>query len=484
MHRFGKLGVGVPEILLPAKNINLPAWSVVACDQYTSQPEYWAKVEEIVGGLPSTLRLILPEAYLGINDARKRIAQINETMRRYLEENILIPQKPGFVYVERTTARNRMRKGLVISVDLEKYSYEPGTDALVRATEGTVLERIPPRVKIREGAPLELPHIMLLIDDDEKSVIEPLADNLSKSNYEKLYDFDLMMGGGHIKGFKIEDDEAMSRICLALEKLADADTFGSKYGTVPGNVSRNGTVTENVPWNVSANVPGNVPGKENSGKGVLLFAVGDGNHSLASAKAHWENVKKTFPAGKAGAHPARFALVEVVNVHDEGLVFEPIHRVVFNAGPHEVIEGMVEFYGRSRVFHKTFQTREYLNRALADCIARKHAQAAHIIPYAAHEGYGLIVIENPRHNLAAGTLQSFLDNMERGKSGVMIDYIHGEDVVESLGRREGNIGFFLPAMDKRDLFKTAILEGVLPRKTFSMGEAEEKRFYLECRKII
>jgi len=299
-----------------------------------------------------------------------------------------------------------------------------------------------------------------------------------------------MMGGGHIKGFKIEDDETMSRICLALEKLADINTFASKYGTVPGNVPKNvsrnvsgnvqGNILENIPWN------GNISGKENSGKGVLLFAVGDGNHSLASAKAHWENVKKTLPAGKDGVHPARFALVEVVNVHDEGLVFEPIHRVVFNANLHEVIEGMVKFYGSSRVFHKTFQTGESLNRALTDYNAQKQAQAQamHIIPYAAHEGCGLIGIENPRHNLAAGTLQSFLDNMQREKPGIKIDYIHGEDVVESLGRKEGNIGFFLPAMDKRDLFKTVILEGVLPRKTFSMGDAEEKRFYLECRKIV
>ena len=455
-HRFGKLGVGVPEILLPAKGVDLPTWSVVACDQYTSQREYWAKVEEIVGNLPSTLRLILPEAYLGMDDAQKRIACINETMGRYLQKNILVPQKPGFVYVERTTARNRPRKGLIISVDLEKYSYEPGADALIRATEGTVLERIPPRVKIREGAPLELPHIMLLIDDDEKSVIEPLADNLDK--YEKLYDFDLMMGGGHIKGYKIEDDETLSCICRALEKLADTDIFSSKYRLGPAN--------------------------GDSGKGVMLFAVGDGNHSLASAKAHWENVKKTLPSRNSGTHPARFALVEVVNVHDGGLDFEPIHRVVFNVDSHVLIEEMVKYYDSLRVFHKTFQARESLKKELIGLDAQKHAHGMHVIAYTSCEGYGFICVENPRHNLAAGTLQSFLDNLEKKNPHIKIDYIHGEDIVEALGRKEGNVGFFLPAMDKRDLFRTVILEGVLPKKTFSMGKAEEKRFYLECRRIV
>lgn len=443
-----QLGVHIPDIMLPAKDTDLYRWSVVACDQYTSQPEYWKEVEELVGAIPSTLHLIYPEVYLEEEDGTQRIANINKKMMEYIKEGILEKQGLGFILTVRKTQHVESRKGLMLAVDLEKYDYNRGSQTLIRATEGTVLERIPPRVRIRQNASLELPHILLLIDDPAKSVIEPLAEDCE--NLEKLYDFDLMMNGGHVKGYKICDGERIEGILKALEKLADPATFKSKYGV----------------------------GDE---KGVLLFAVGDGNHSLATAKAHWETVKAGLSPEQAEEHPARYALVEVVNVHDEGILFEPIHRVVFNINLSHLLEDMVEFFsGPEGCSLKTFDSKEALNAALA---LQHPSDNAHVLPFISGQKYGYVIVKKPVYNLAVGTLQSYLDYLVKNDACVKIDYIHGDDVVSSLGSKEGNIGFFLPTMNKHDLFKTVILDGVLPRKTFSMGEADEKRYYLECRKI-
>lgn len=448
-NKFENIGIGLPKVLLPAKNVDMTKWSVVACDQYTSQPEYWSKVEDIINGEPSTYHLIFPEIYLEGDDREKRIQTINKNMKKYLKEGILISLKPGFIYVDRQTTHAESRKGLIICVDLEKYDYNKGSQSLIRATEGTVVDRLPPRVKIREHASIELPHIMLLIDDSEKTVIEPLSETLDKR--EKLYDFDLMMNGGHIKGYKIEDEETISNIVDAISRLADPDAFRKRYGV----------------------------GKD---KEVLLFAVGDGNHSLASAKVHWENVKKNLPKNEKKTHPARYALVELVNVHDEGIVFEPIHRVVFNVNVDKTLERMLKFFEKhSKSNLSYFDSKESLSNRLSEL--RKNRNV-HAISFITKDKLGIVAVENPKFNLEVGTLQAFLDDLGRTDSKLKIDYIHGEDVVTSLGIKEGNIGFYLPSMNKHDLFKTVILEGVLPRKTFSMGEAEEKRFYLECRKIV
>lgn len=448
-NRLKKLGMKIPEILLPAKEADLTKWSVVACDQYTSQPDYWAQVEGLIGSSPSTFHLIFPEIYLEEDDRGERIKKINRTMENYLRDGVLVPQKPGFVLVDRQTTHAPSRKGLMIAVDLEKYDYKAGSQSLIRATEGTVVERLPPRVRIRENACIELPHVMLLIDDAEKTVIEPLFEKAG--NLEKLYDFDLMMDGMHIKGYKVDDELSVMAILTALEKLADPEGFRSRYGV-------------------------------GAGKGVLLFAVGDGNHSLASAKAHWENIKKALPEEDLEAHPSRYALVEVVNVHDDGLRFEPIHRVVFNTDVEKTLNDMVEYFNYdSEVSYKPFNTKEELE-AEAESIRKE--KGCHVLTYITAEEFGLVAVENPRFNLEVGTLQAFLDELIKENSSIKIDYIHGEDVVTDLGSKQGNIGFYLPPMDKHDLFKTVILDGVLPRKTFSMGEAEEKRFYLECRKIV
>lgn len=445
---FEKLGVNLPTILFPQKGTDMSKWAVVACDQYTSEPEYWKEVEKIVGDSPSTLKLTFPEVYLENGNSEERIQQINNTMEKYIKENILEAHGPCFIYVDRKTSHTESRKGLIIAVDLEKYDYSVGSQTLIRATEGTVIERLPPRIKIRENASLELPHVMLLIDDPDKSVIEPLA--AKADTLEKIYDFDLMMKGGHIKGYKVDDKETIGNILSSLEKLANPDRFSQKYAV----------------------------GKD---KGVLLFAVGDGNHSLASAKGHWEIVKRGLCAQELENHPARYALVEVVNVHDSGLTFEPIHRVVFNVNADDLLNSMSSYLANENCTYRKINSMECIVNELQTLRANK---STHAMGFCTHEGFGVIEVKNPSHNLEVGTLQRFLDEYIKNNPDIKVDYIHGEDVVLKLGTQKNNIGFFLPKMSKHDLFKTVILDGVLPRKTFSMGEADEKRFYLECRKIV
>ena len=449
-HNYKKIGIEIPEILMPAKQVDLAKWSVVACDQYTSQPEYWQQVKETLGDAPSTLHMIFPEVYLEEKDADVRIEYINRNMAAYLEENILVPQNPGFVYVERQTSGHQSRKGLIMAVDLEQYDYGKGSQTLIRATEGTVLDRLPPRIKIREHASIELPHIMLLIDDPGRTVIEPAAERTE--TFEKLYDFDLMMNGGNIKGYKVDDENTISEIIAALEKLAEPKAFQTKY-------------------------------QVDSSQEVLLFAVGDGNHSLATAKVCWEQLKQTLSEEERAHHPARFALVEVVNVHDDALIFEPIHRVVFNVPGSQMPEEMLAYFKRFQMdaYYKTYATQREMENDLKVLQAR---QRGHIIPFITSEHYGMIIVNRPNHQLEVGTLQAFLDDYTDKNANIKIDYIHGEEVVEQLGSIEGNIGFYLPPMDKHDLFKTVILDGALPRKTFSLGEAHEKRFYLECKLIV
>ena len=442
------LGIQIPSIMLPNKDVDMTLWSVVACDQYTSEPEYWNKVNKIVGNNPSTLHLTFPEVYLGDDNEAERIEKINSGMKKYINEGILVSNEPCMILVDRKTSHVQSRKGLILSVDLEKYDYTKGSQTLIRATENTVIDRLPPRIKIRENASLELPHVMLLIDDPQKTVIEPLAQKLD--SFEKIYDFELMMNGGHIKGYKIDDTRTLDGIFKALKKLADPQAFKDKY-SLTGD------------------------------KGVLLFAVGDGNHSLASAKGHWENVKKNLSAFERENHPARFALVEVVNVHDDGIAFEPIHRVLFNVDSEALLMNMSEYFKEYGGSFVKFDSLESMKNKLSELTKdRSH----HNFGFVDASGFGVFTIRTPQHNLEVATLQCFLDDFIKNNGDSKIDYIHGEDVVTRLGSKAGNIGFYLPAMRKHDLFKTVILDGVLPRKTFSMGEAEEKRFYLECRRIV
>jgi uncharacterized protein YkuJ len=367
-------------------------------------------------------------------------------MQSYLEQGVLVPQKPGFILLDRKTCLAPSRKGLIAALDLEQYDYRPGSQSLIRATEGTILDRLPPRIEIREKAAIELPHIMVLIDDPHKTVIEPLFEK----NLEKVYDFELMLESGHVKGYKVNEEKVIHEVADSLAKLADPESFDRKYHV--------------------------------SGKSVLLYAMGDGNHSFATAKAIWEDLKKnTENRDKIMQHPARYALVELVNVHDEGLSFEPIHRVVFNVNVEEILQRMQSFYRKqgAQFSCRRFETEGEL---LAESKNLPN-QNTHLISFVAHSRYGILIIKNPGFTLETATLQAFLDTCLKDLRDAKTDYIHGTDVVTELGSKPGNMGFYLPAISKHSLFKTIILDGALPRKTFSMGEADEKRFYLECRKI-
>lgn len=447
---FAALGIQIPEILLPAQNVDLKKWAVVACDQYTAQPDYWQQVSSLVGDAPSTWKLIYPEVYLGKENAKTIIHTIHQNMRDYLTNNTLVSKGPGFIYVERRTSKTKSRKGLMVALDLECYDYRKGSHTLIRATEGTVLERIPPRVKIRAEALIELPHIMVLIDDPDQEVIAPLTANLTKM--EPVYQTDLMMNGGQVTGYQVTDPQWVEGIFRGLKKLADKERFQKRYETADDN--------------------------------VLLYAVGDGNHSLATAKAVWEQIKQGNPAMGLTHHPARYALVELVNIHDPGLCFEPIHRVVFHAEVDDFLLAMGEYY---RNLGCGFSSQKYsCHEAILQLLPelRRQVKGSHFIEYGTRLHCGIIEIKNPLQNLEVASLQTFLDVYADTHQKLQIDYIHGDEVVTRLGLEPGNIGFYLPVMDKSDFFKTVIADGALPRKTFSMGEAEEKRFYMECRKII
>lgn len=448
---YETVGLAVPQILLPAKDIDLHSWSVIAVDQYTSQPKYWQQVALHTDNNPSTLHLVLPEVYLNPQGNDKEINQINQNMNTYLSAGILRKTSPGFVLIDRSTPINPSRKGLLVALDLEQYNFSATSQSLIRATEGTVLDRLPPRVKIRQDAPLEVPHILILIDDPQKTVIEPLF--AKTADFEKIYDFDLMQGGGHITGWHIQQPSVLDAVANALAHLAERDLFQKKY-----NADKN--------------------------KGTLLYAAGDGNHSLASAKTHWENIKQTTKASDLATHPARYALVELVNIHDEGVIFEPIHRVVFNVDTDEFLADIAK-EGVKVLHFDDVEALQKEKKRLEDSIKTlsENAPAMQFIPFLTHTDHGMLVFRTPTHTLPVGSLQKLLDKLVKKYNNMEIDYIHGKDVVSELASKKDNIGFYLPPMNKNDLFKTIIHDGPLPRKTFSMGEAEEKRYYLESRII-
>lgn len=429
---WGTFGFHIPEMMLPKDGTDYSKWAVVACDQYTSEPEYWEKAEEIVGDAPSTLRLMLPEIYLDKEGEAERIAAIRKTMDQYLSDGTLQKMPAGCMLLKRT-AEGRTRLGLVLATDLESYDFNKGATSLTRATEGTVVERIPPRLRIREGAPLELPHIIILIDDPEKSVIEPLVNAPKK----RIYDTDLMLDGGHITGDFIEEKD-LEGMQEALSALYDKAV--EKYGD----------------------------------GSVIFQAMGDGNHSLATAKTNWENLKKTLTPEEQKNHPARYALCEIENIHDDGIVFEPIHRVLFGKNGKTGLDLL------SDTMMLLIQQNGGVRLAEEGATAQEGSFA---IPYLTGERRGTIIIDGPTNKLEVGALQNVLDVIVKERGDADIDYIHGTKAVETLSAQEGNIGFMLPSMDKSLLFPAVAADGALPRKTFSMGEANEKRYYIETRYI-
>lgn len=434
MKKLEDLGLRIPEILLP-KNIDLSTWSVIACDQYTQDKDYWKNVEEKAGNKPSTLNLILPEVYLGSPDKADRIKKIRQSMKDYLDTGVFADAKKCFIYLERKTAFGRTRKGLVAQIDLETYEWKPFSKANIRATEATIVERIPPRMEIRKGAPLELPHIMLLVNDKDDLLV---GANKPTDGRSPIYDGDLMANGGHITGWALESKADIEGVEKALNFIAEK------------NASPDGS--------------------------TFLFAVGDGNHSLATAKAVWDEYKKEHPEDKDS--PVRYALIEIVNIYDTGLTFEPIHRVIFNIDNEALIKKLAE---------KLNGNIKALDDADKVIKAVKDSWANFGFFYLDSEGKQKnVLLETKIKELAVARLQPEIDAFLKelpDQSKAEIDYIHGTDEVLKLGSKENSLGILLPPIAKDSFFETINGRGPLPRKSFSMGEADEKRFYLECRRL-
>ena len=439
MTDFSKFGLKVPEILLP-KEIDTKTWSVVACDQYTQDKDYWETAKKIAEGKPSTLNLIFPEVYLNQDDKAQRIKKIKEAMASYIQSGIFAEPKAQMVYLERTTAYGRVRKGLVTALDLDSYEWKPFSSALTRATEATILERIPPRMEIRRGAPLELPHIMLLANDPQKILIEALGKKIKDRSDKPIYQGPLMQESGSIKGWAVQSDDDLKDAAAALQKLYEA---GTKDGS------------------------------------AFLFAVGDGNHSLATAKTVWEEEKKRLQENGLGQEaleksPVRFALVEIVNIYDDGLTFEPIHRVVFDAD----FLALAEF-AKDKLGGKISELSS--NEELEEKVKASKASFGFFFKDGTKQRR--LLLETEIKDLAVSRFQPALDQFLKGQEKAQIDYIHGADEVFRLGQKEGACGILLPPVAKNSFFDTIASLGPLPRKSFSMGEASEKRFYLEARRL-
>ena len=431
MKKLEELGVRIPEILLP-ENIDLSTWSVIACDQYTQDKDYWKNVEKTAAGKPSTLNLILPEVYLGSPDKTERIKKIRQSMRQYLDSGVFAPARKCFIYLERKTAFGRTRKGLVAQIDLETYEWKPFSKANIRATEATIVERIPPRMEIRKGAPLELPHIMLLVNDKDDVLV---GGSKPGDGRAPIYSGKLMSNGGEITGWALESAADIAGLEKALNTIADSNTAADGS--------------------------------------TFLFAVGDGNHSLATAKAVWDEYKKEHPEDTDS--PVRYALIEIVNIYDKGLTFEPIHRVIFNIDHESLIKTLAD---------KLDGTVRQVAGATELEAAVKASWASFGFTFMADGKQKFVLLETKVKELAVARLQPEIDTfLKTAGDKAEIDYIHGSEEVIKLGSRENSLGILLPPIAKDSFFETINDRGPLPRKSFSMGEADEKRFYLECRKL-
>ena len=426
---YPDIALHVPTLLLPRPGIPLGTWSVIACDQYTSQPEYWEEARRLVGDAPSTLDLVMPEAHLGKGDRAQAIDRINRRMARYLDDGTLVEQSPGFVLVERYLHRAAPRKGLLVALDLERFDYRDGARELIRSTEGTDPARLPARMAVRRHACLETPHILVLIDDPDGTVIEPLA----HLDLPQAYDFELAQGGGRLRGRWVNGEKQIADTAARLAALVRGDP-------------------------------------------PMLYAMGDGNHSFAAARGIWEESKaKHAPPD----HPGRFALVELVNIHDPALEFEPIHRLVTGVDPQALLRAMAEHFADRGFRHRTYPEERDWHRAWRD----EATPLGHRLPYRTATAFGVVEVEDTGQKLETATLHAFLDPFLADHDAAGVDYIHGAAALADLCRVEGRLGFVLPAMDKHDLFASVVEHGATPRKTFSLGEADEKRFYLECRRI-
>lgn len=413
------------DIMIPAL-CEMEKWSVVACDQHTSEPEYWERADAFIGNEPSTLRMMLPEHTYKWPELQKRIEDTKSKMAEYKKTGVFEVIKDSYVYVERRLYNGKLRCGIVGAIDLENYDFAKGTRPAVRATEGTIVDKLPVRVKLRDGAPLELTHVLMLADDTDEMLIRPLSEK--KSEMRKLYDFELMERGGHISGYQVTGALAE---CVrdSVAAFGESESFCERYCL--------------------------------NKEPVMIFAVGDGNHSLAAAKVWWEQIKASLGEEERKNHPARYAIVEIVNLNDESLEFLPINRVVFDVEPNAMMDALLKYFPGSFI----------------------GTGGGHEISFV-HEAFaGIVSIPRDNGELAIGALSKFLDDYVPSVGG-RIDYVHGDDVVVKLSQQPGRLGFVLPTIDKSSFFPSIIKDGVLPRKTFSMGSSNDKRYYLECRKIV
>ena len=418
------------DILLPAAGVPLDSWACIAVDQFTSQPEYWQRAEHLADGKPSTLHIVLPEAYLGTPQEAERLESIRRTMEEY-RKSVLTRKVHGYVYVERTQMDGTVRQGLVGAVDLDAYDYAKGSKPAIRPSESTVVERIPPRLKVRRGATLETPHVMMLADDADCTLIEPIG--LMKNQLPPLYDGELMLGGGHLRGWAVEDPALIAGIDAALAALADPAAFARRWPAAKGQQP-------------------------------MVLAVGDGNHSLATAKAYWEELKPTLSEEQRRNHPARWCLAEVCNVHSPAIEIEPIHRVLFNVDCAAVLLSLITWSDSN----------------MAGCSFGGSKQQPFTL--AGPHMSNVLSFEDPTAPLTVGTIDEFIEYYLEHHKEARVDYVHDEPAVRALCKK-GAVAFLMPPFAKSDLFKGVVMGGVLPRKTFSMGHAEEKRYYVECRKI-
>lgn len=416
-------GFSKGDILVP--NVEcMSAWSVIACDQYTSQPQYWRDVENFVKTKPSTLNMMVPEIRFASDDLDQRICSVNRAMRTYLRRHMFY-EVHDYIYSRRVLSNGKVRCGLVGVIDLEQYEFHPGSQTTVRATEGVIQSLIEPRLAIRDLTPLEVSHTMLLIDDRENTVFPSLEQELDQM--QLLYSFDLMMGSGSISGYLVTPEQS-ERIDRALTALATPEEMQKKYG-----------ITD---------------------KGIFVYAVGDGNNSIATAKLHYDNLKRTLSPQKLRNHPARYTLSEIVNLHDDSFEFEPINRVLFGVDTANFLHQLSHVH---RISYSPQEGQQYFDCVIGDETKR-------------------IWIADPSSNVVTGTVQNFIDHYIREFSG-KVDYVHGENIVRQLAAQTDNVGILFPSIPKESLFETILIDGILPRKTFSMGTAADKRFYLECRKI-
>ena len=443
---FDNIALGVPKILLPNPEIDLRKWAVIACDQYVHDISYWEEVKSIVGDTPSTLDLIYPEVYLYDDEHTERIARVHNNMKRFVTDGIFRRETEGFLLVDRILPSGKSRKGLVVTLDLEHYDSRSQSKTLIRTTEGTYPKNLEARFEVRGNASLESPHILVLIDDPKKEIIEPLFDE----NYPAIVDFELMMNGGQLKYHLIDDQKDIARIAQKLAKRIEPDYIYQKYGV------------------------------ENE---TLLYAMGDGNHSFAAAQKAWEKVKSTLhDTQRAAHHPARHAMVELINLHDDAIDIEPIHRLITRVDPKATCNTLAALLNTS-------DTRAHLEKVSSPDAQHQRTIAlssasTHCLPYRAAGDLGILVIENPSQRTIPETMEAALDLFTRENTEAEVGFIHGEDVIDDLGNKPDALGFYMPPISKDSVFESIVRHGAYPRKSISIGHADEKRYYMECRSLV